>query len=220
MAMAITGAPPVSPNAQAQTAFTNNITGNTITFWTVPFNWNPNGTPGYQISTATGDSNDTVVVNFLAGGNVTRTPQLDFDGESFVFRTLTLSEGATGNADGNILNTGGFGGNFSTTQELERIEYLVGGRQIDVYPGVTFMDRSDGRAFELAMGGSTLDLGGGIVGSEGLIVSGGQALYVRGYAMSYGIDPTNGLTFTGGSGGSKISTSMQRTGQSPTTFRI
>ncbi|MCC6352872.1 MAG: hypothetical protein IT577_03235, partial [Verrucomicrobiae bacterium] len=201
----IVSMPPPDLSAQTNT-YTNDNTGNTALFWTTPANWSPNGEPGFKVSTATGDSNDIVIVNFLTSGAATQTPQLDFDGEEYVFGSLIISEDsvASHNADGNFLNTGGFGGIFSVTQTLERVVYTNGGRQIDIYPEITLRDKIDGKPFEILMGGNALDIGGGLVGTEGLIISNNQTLYIRGMeSMSYGPTATNGLTFTGSSGSSK-----------------
>ncbi len=194
------------PDASAQTTYTNDNVGSTLLNWDDTLNWNPSGIPGFRISNSTGDSNDSAVINFLTTGSATEIPQIDFNGEEYVLSTLTIYEttNANQNADGNILNGGGLGGNLFVTQTLERIEYLTGGRQIDVFPGVTFKDKPDGKPFELFMGGSTLDLGGGLAGTEGLVVSNNQVLYVRGFeSMSFGSSTTNGLTFTGVSGSAK-----------------
>lgn len=85
--------------AFGQAAYTNVITGNTTEDWGLDSNWVPTGIPGFFLTNLTegvGDSNDIARVEFEAGGNVTRTPQIDLQGTGYVLSALQITEGGDG----------------------------------------------------------------------------------------------------------------------------
>lgn len=196
VALALCGA-----SAIAQNTWTNFINASQNDVWGVPTNWtnelSANGIPGFDVNTGTGNSNDDAVVYFgyPSGG----TPQLNLLASNYVLRTLYLAEttNANQNSDGNIISTLG-----PSSLTLEEVNYFQGGRQLDFFTNVALIDRDDGKAF-VVNHASTLDFGGGLRGTEGINFVGNQTLYIRGYDMGYGVDPTNGITISGASGGGK-----------------
>jgi hypothetical protein len=185
--------------AFGQAAYTNVITGNTTEDWGLDSNWVPTGIPGFFLTNLTegvGDSNDIARVEFEAGGNVTRTPQIDLQGTGYVLSALQITEGGTGNADGNFISSAG-----AASLTLQRIDYTSGGRQIDFLNEITIRDWDDGNPFVVDVdGGNVLDFGGPFQGSDGLVVNGNPTLYFRNFQTTFGTGISNGLIINAGSG--------------------
>lgn len=168
--------------------------------WGTPSNWDLNNVPGFSLGS--GNSNDIATVHFNVGG----VPSVTFSGNEYTFRTLSIIESASANSDGNFLGNTGLTNAFSLpyTQTVQRVEYLSGGRQIDFYEDVVIQDWSDGIAFEIdSTGGSTLDFGGGVAGTDGIRMMGNDTFFIRGYNMTYGAGLSNGMILSGEVGGSK-----------------
>lgn len=193
--------------ALAQSSWTNVIPGNETDIWGVAANWTDqggtNGLPGFDIGTSTGNSNDDAVVYF--GTTADGAPALNLLGSNYVLRSLYFSESTNSGVDasGNIISWISEGDQPSASLTLEEINYFQGGRELDFYRNISVIDRADGKAFIMTNVASTMDFGGGIRGTEGISIGGSATMYVRGYDMSYGTDPANGLTFVNQRGGSR-----------------
>ncbi len=192
------------PGLLAQTNYSMDVTSVALSpyDWATPSNWDLNSVPG--VAFGLGSSNDIATINFNVGG----APSVTFSATEYIFATLSITETGSANSDGNFFGNTGFTNSISDpapyTQTVQRVEYLSGGRQVDFYQDVIFQDWTDGRAFEIdTTGGSSLDFGGGIVGTEGLRMIGNDTFFIRGYQMTYGAGLSNGLIMSGEVGGSK-----------------
>lgn len=194
-------------SAFGQAVWTNQVAGSATDVWGVAANWfstndGSSGIPGFDMNTGLGNSND---VAWLFIGTNNSVPNINLLASNYVLRSLLITEGA-GNGDGNFIST--LGGSSLT---MESLEYVEGNRQLDFYREIEIADKTDGKAFEIDAI-STLDIGGIFRGTEGLFNRNNGTIYLRNYVMTYGTDPTNGLTFDNiGAGARRIAFGAEMT---------